>query len=252
MTTTTSLSAPPASASSSTAAAADHSQSAEALYTSDAYLQRTGGTWHLEDAEFKAKYVDQLVTRNALEPTTVCEIGCGAGGVLKQLHDRWPVSVQFTGYEISPDAHRLSQQFRTPRLRFSLEDAFAGNEPYDLLLALDVVEHVEDCYAFLRQCRQRARYKVYHIPLEITCLTAARDCLAAGFQLGHIHHFSWSSAMSALELTGHRVIDWLWTPVGLERGKHFRTRLANCARRLLPTRTAARVLGGYSLLALTE
>ncbi len=58
-----------------------------------------------------------------------------------------------------------------------LGDAFANDEFYDVATIMDVVEHVEDCFAFLRQAREKARYKVYHIPLEITSTTALRDIL---------------------------------------------------------------------------
>ncbi len=222
------------------------------LYTGNEYLSRTAGTWHLEDSPFKARHVARLVERNNLAPRRVCEIGCGAGGILAALGDAWGADVDLTGYEISPAAHALSQRFARPNLRFILGDAFTSPECYDLAMVMDVIEHVEDCFAFLRRTRDKASYKVYHIPLEITCTTALRDGLDRGYVVGHIHHFSTSTALAALRYTGHRVVDWLYTPVGLECGKLLRTRLINPVRRLLPTSWAARLVGGYSLLALTE
>src|SRR5690348_15138726 len=97
-----------------TIAIVDHAASpvpADVLYTSGEYLRATGGNWHLEDSDFKAEYVDRIVRRVGLKPRSVCEIGCGAGGVLASLRQRWPAETHFTGYEISPQAHKLSQQF---------------------------------------------------------------------------------------------------------------------------------------------
>jgi SAM-dependent methyltransferase len=227
-------------------------ESSDDLYTGDRYLALTSGAWHLEDAPFKARYIDKLVRRNALRPRTVCELGCGAGGVLDALQRSWAPPIDFTGYEISPAANALSQQFARPGLRFVLGDVFATREVYDLSLVLDVIEHVEDCFSFLRQAREKGQYKIYHIPLEITCATALRDILGRGYALGHIHHFCRSTALAALAHTGHRVVDWLYTPVGLERAKRLRTRLANTLRRVLPSDLAARLVGGYSLLVLAE
>lgn len=227
-------------------------QTAEALYTDGRYLEATGGRWHLEDAPFKAKYVRRMLARHGLEPRTVCEVGCGAGGVLAELAATLDAQTRFEGFEISPQAHALSLRFATDRLRFRLEDPFELQETYDLVLALDVVEHVEDCYSFLRRLRDKAEWKIYHFPLEITCLTAARDYLAHSFVAGHLHFYSRSTALAALRHTGHQVIDAHFTPVGLERGRLWRTRLANVPRRILPPSLAARLLGGYSLMVLAR
>lgn len=225
---------------------------AEALYTDGRYLEATGGRWHLEDAPFKAKYVRRMLARHGLHPRTVCEVGCGAGGVLAELAATLDADTRFDGFEISPQAHALSLRFATDRLKFRLDDPFELPQTYDLLLALDVVEHVEDCYSFLRRARDKAEWKIYHFPLEITCLTAVRDYLGHSFAAGHLHFYSRSTALAALRHTGHEVIDADFTPVGLERGHRWRTRLANVPRRMLPTPLAARLLGGYSLLVLAR
>lgn len=219
------------------------------LYTDGAYLEATGGTWHLEDAPFKAKYVDLLVQRNGLKPATACEIGCGAGGVLAELRQRWD-ACELTGYDISPQAHALSRRLATKRLQFVLGDALAETERYELALVMDVVEHVEDCFAFMRGVRKKGDFQVYHIPLEINASTSLRDMLSQGYKLGHIHHFSLSTALAALRYTGHEVVDYVLTPVALECGKLGRTQWANVVRRMLPAETCTRLLGGYSLMAL--
>lgn len=224
----------------------------EALYTDGRYLDASGGNWHLEDAPFKAKYVDLMVRRHKLHPKTVCEIGCGAGGVLANLRQLWGTEPVFTGFDISPQAHALSQQFSQPNLQFVLGDAFAQDQTYDLVLVMDVVEHVENCFEFLRQARDKGTFKLYHIPLEITCSSALRDMLHEGYNLGHIHHFSRSTALAALKHTGHKIIDTLYTPVAFECPKLWRTRVTNFARRLLPQTICARLLGGYSLLVLAK
>jgi hypothetical protein len=218
-------------------------------YVDGRYLEATGGTWHLEDSPFKAKYVDLLVKRNGLRPADACEIGCGAGGVLNELHAKWP-ETEFVGYEISPQAHELSKQFAKPRLQFQLGDGLATPERYDVALVMDVVEHVEDCFDFLRRVRTKGKFQVYHIPLELNCSTMMRDILARGFALGHIHHYTIDTALATLRYTGHEVIDWMLTPVALERGKLGRTQVTNLVRRLLPARLCSRLLGGYSLMAL--
>jgi hypothetical protein len=221
------------------------------LYTSDRYLRMTHGAWHLEDSPFKAKYAHQLIARNGLQPNSACEIGCGAGGVLHCLSQSMP-NTHFTGYEISSAALDLGRHFESAQLQFVQGDAFVDCERYDLALIMDVVEHVEDCFEFLRQSQSKATYKVYHIPLEITCSSILRDLYGAGYSLGHIHHFSQSSAIAALEHTGHHILDSCLTPVAFECSKQVKTRGMNLLRSVLPSVWATRLVGGYSLMVLAE
>ena len=165
------------------------------------------------------------------------------------MHGRWK-EAEFVGYDISPQAHAISKQFQRPRLRFLTGDGLAAPEKYDVALVMDVVEHVEDCFDFMRRVRSKGRLQIYHIPLELNCSTMLRDILARGFALGHIHHYTLDTALATLRYTGHEVVDWMLTPVALERGTHGRTRVTNFVRRLLPPRLCTRLLGGYSLMVL--
>ena len=62
-------------------------------------------TWHTEDSPWKATQILKMIERNSLQPKTVVEIGCGAGEILNQLHQRIAdKTIEFSGYEIAPDA----------------------------------------------------------------------------------------------------------------------------------------------------
>lgn len=227
-------------------------------YLSGEYLIETGGTWHLEDAPFKAGQVVKMLQRAGLKPGTICDIGCGAGGVLARLVDEFPSSRTLVGYEISPDAIELCKRRVAPRVEFRCGDAFTDDEKFDLVLVLDVVEHVEDCFAFLRKARLKGEYKCYHIPLEISVLLSFREgrVLESWRKVGHIHRFSVATALEALRYTGHEIVDHFLTPAAFAtRRMHFRTRLANVPRRVIGFFSdgyAQRLLGGYSLMVLAK
>jgi SAM-dependent methyltransferase len=230
-------------------------QAGKSIYTDGSYLETTGGTWHLEDSPLKAQHIVRLLARHpGIQPDSVCEIGCGAGGILGELQKLLPGHVAFTGYEISPQAHAISARFSNDRCHFVLGDAFADPAAYDLALAMDVVEHVEDCFSFLRRTRLKGRWKLYHIPLD----TSAQAVLRGQNwweDLGHIHLFTIETALKSLEYTGHRVVDWSFTDVAVARPKTALSRMANFARRPLARlsgKLAARLLGGYSILILAE
>lgn len=181
------------------------------------------------------------------------EIGCGAGGILAELQQRLPAGTQFTGFEVSPQAHELSKRFEGDNLRFKLGDAFESGERADLVLVMDVIEHVEDCFAFLRKVKGMGDHKLYHIPLDVTCSATLRDSyLTAWRQVGHIHVFSRNLALESLRLTGHEILDHFYTPGALHIGRGWRAFLGNIPRRILPESLAARLVGGYSLMVLAR
>jgi SAM-dependent methyltransferase len=221
-------------------------------YDSGEYLKATGGTWHLEDSPFKAGQVLRMVQRHKSSPRSIIEIGCGAGGVLAELRAHLP-DASLTGYEISPQAHAISQKFEAENLRFICGDAFADNQTADLVLVLDVVEHVEDCFGFLRQAKQKGHWKIYHIPLDISCSAALRDSFMNAWRsVGHIHVFTKSLALETLRATGHEIIDYFYTPGALSVGRGWRAFLGNFPRRILPEGVSVRLLGGYSLMVLAK
>lgn len=231
-------------------------QTGENIYTDGSYLEKSGGTWHLEDSPFKARQVVRMLARHPeIQPNTICEIGCGAGGILSELQKLMPGQIAFTGYEISPQAHAISARFANAQCQYVLGDAFADSSVYDLVLVMDVIEHVEDCFTFLRQTKCKGRLRLYHIPLDTHASAVFRgvnswDCA------GHIHLFTLETALKSVEYTGQRVIDWVLTDgIFFQHDKAVRTRIANVARHVLATagpKIAARLLGGYSVLILAE
>jgi SAM-dependent methyltransferase len=229
----------------------------EKLYTDGRYSELTGGSWHQEDSPYKARWVMQMLARHPdFQPKTVCEIGCGAGGILAELSKVMPEGNEFTGYEISPQAHAISRQhFGDSKIRFVLGGAFDDAQSYDLALVMDVVEHVEDCFAFLRQTRLKARITILHIPLDahVSAILRGRNSWE---DVGHIHIFTIETALKTLEHSGYKIHDWFLTegataaPTG-----RTRTNLANLLRRPLNRvnpKWTARLLGGNSMMIFAE
>jgi SAM-dependent methyltransferase len=231
-------------------------QTAKSIYTDGAYLDATGGTWHLEDAPFKAREIAAILARHPeVQANTICEIGCGAGGILAELQQLLPNHTTFTGYEISPQAHALSAQLSTTRCEYVLGDAFADAAVFDLVLVMDVVEHVENCFSFLRQTMQKGRWKLYHIPLDAHASAILRG-QNAWDGVGHIHLFTIETALKSVEHAGLRILDWALTDAALAKAnKSVRTRMANLVRQAVgkfSRKVAARLIGGYSILILAE
>jgi len=227
------------------------------IYTDGTYL-RNNPDWHADDAAWKAGHIARMLERHAIAPASVCEVGCGSGEVLAQLAQRLPRDTRYAGYDISPDAYALCSRKAGGPFEFHLADLLEQDASFDVALAIDVFEHVEDYFSFLRKLRTRARHKVFHIPLELSALAVARErpLIDARRSVGHIHHFSKETALAALEDTGYRVIDHCYTSGRTELGNlGWKTRALKGPRKALFAWNpdfAARLLGGYSLLVLAE
>lgn len=120
-------------------------------YLGSQYL-KNNPTWHTEHSSWKAQQIIKMLKKHNLNPTSICEIGCGAGQILNNLSKELPDNVKFYGYDISPDAFSLSQQIINPRIQFYLKNFFEEESilVFDLILVIDVVEHIENYLQFLK------------------------------------------------------------------------------------------------------
>jgi hypothetical protein len=215
--------------------------------------------WHAGDSEWKADQILKIIRKNNIETSTICEVGFGAGEILNQLHAKMTDGIEFTGYEISAQALEIAKPKEKPGLRYVLGDILEEDVCHDVLLCIDVFEHVEDHFSFLRNIRPKADYKVFHIPLELS----AQSVIRRGFlptsrrQLGHLHYFSKDTALMTLEETGYEVVDHFYTyssGVNLSQAS-LKQKLAWPARLALSAINedlAARILGGFALMVLAK
>jgi hypothetical protein len=178
--------------------------------------------------------------------------------VLVQLQKRFP-QAELTGWEISPQALALAQTRAQAGLSFCEGDFIsAGEAGSDLLLVLDVFEHVEDYFAFLRGLKGKAAaYTLFHIPLDLSVQAVLRGLLLSWrSQIGHLHYFTRELALAALQETGFEVIDAVYTTYAIDRpAPTFKARLGRWPRRLafaLQPDLAAKTLGGFCLLVLAR
>jgi len=231
--------------------------SRQTLYVDGEYLARNPG-WHAEESGWKARQVLRMLSQNNVTPKTICDVGCGVGEVLKQLQAGLASECRFWGYDVSPQAIDLAQTRASDTIRFEIANfEQAGDKFFDLILVLDVIEHLPDYFSFLQMLKARSRYKIFHIPLDLSVQTIFRKnaLLKRRDMYEHIHYFTKETALRTLADSGYEVLDSFYTPRSIDFGLSPGQMLLKLPRKLLfvlHEDFAARLLGGFSLLVLTR
>ncbi len=106
------------------------------------------------------------------------------------------------------------------KTQFFLGDIFELN-PHgksDLVLLIDVLEHIENHFDFLKKVRGLSRYHIFHIPLDMNALAVARDFPITDSRVnqGHLHYFSKNTALMTIKESGYNIIDFFFTPGAIE------------------------------------
>ncbi|MGA8151712.1 MAG: class I SAM-dependent methyltransferase [Terriglobales bacterium] len=233
-------------------------ESASTIYRDGSYLERNP-SWHVEESPFKVRQIRRMLQRQHLAPQTICDVGCGAGAVLAELQPHLPPACICWGYDVSPNAIAMCAGRDNERLHFSKSDIRhdTADAFYDLLLLLDVFEHVEDYVGLLRDIRSRAKYKLFHIPLDLSVQAVARrnGLLRRRDEHAHLHYFTRETALRTLTDVGYKLVDYFYTPRCIELGNRLIQKIARTPRKIcfaVSPDITVRFLGGYSLMVLAE
>src|SRR5438874_12309970 len=109
-----------------------------------------------------------MLLQNKVAPKSVCDVGCGVGEVLRQLQENLDRECICWGYDISPQAIALAKTRASDRIHFELADVGQETDKFfDLILVLDVIEHLPDYFSFLQKIKERAAIKIFPIPLDL-------------------------------------------------------------------------------------
>lgn len=233
----------------------------EQRYSDGTYREAVPG-WHLGDALWKAPAVVRMLERHDLRPTRVVDVGCGAGGILRELRERLPADVELEGYDVSADAIALCREHSGKQVRYVHANFADGDAAHaDLALVLDVFEHVPDYLGFLSQLRDRANWFIFHVPIDLSVQGLLRGTsypLEMRHQYGHLHYFTQRTAFATLTDLGYDVVDYFytddqkaWNPKHLS----LKSRVVFELRRALSDRKpdlAAQLFVGFSALILAR
>jgi len=227
------------------------------IYTDGRYLDKNP-LWHSDESPFKVNQILRMLQKHHLRPATICEVGCGAGEVLRLLQEKMCNACRFWGYDISPQAMEMCKARANEKLQFRLADIGKEEDTFfDLILVLDVFEHVEDYFGFLDGIRTKSDLKIFHIPLDLSvqAVFRKRGLMKRRELWGHIHYFSKETALETLKDVGYQLLDHFYTPRGIELATEPVHKIALLPRKIcfsIHEDLTVRILGGYGLLVLAR
>ncbi|MEH1789731.1 MAG: methyltransferase domain-containing protein [Nostoc sp.] len=174
--------------------------------------------WHLSDAPNKVKDIItalQLIIENSNKSSLkIADIGCGVGGVLnetvKLLNQNYPhLELTAIGFEIASSAVEVSRQlFPTLDIRQKAFERCDGC--FDLVMFIDVLEHLENPWEMLRIARDTSEYIAVRQPLlENFSTFRYNNYRNEREHWGHIGYFNYHSFMDMTQATG-------WKPIKLD------------------------------------
>lgn len=230
----------------------------ENRYLDGTYLNNNEN-WDREDAIWKANLVKRLLKDKSVEVNSICEVGCGSGDILRCLQKEFS-SANLYGYDISPQLlpfWNCSNDGFSDGIYFNLGDFHEINKiTHDVLLMLDVFEHVRDPFTFLENSRNHARSFVFHIPLDLSALGVVREkpLLNVRRKVGHLNFYTKDLALETLTDCGYKIIDWQYTGAFMNSpNRSLKTRLAAFPRKIMNAYNkdfGVRLFGGETLLVL--
>ncbi len=228
-------------------------------YTDGSYLTKNP-SWHAEDAPWKLTHILQALQAARLGTfSNVLDAGCGSGAIIKAWAGQAP-QITFTGWDISPQAYALAMTQKPDNVRF-VQAENPPPETFDLVMVIDVLEHLERYEDWFKQISLCAPVAVLHVPLDLSL----RSYLFPGLlererkSVGHIHFFTARTLLNFLQKNGCQILAAHYTNKYVERPPQL-TRLKSrigmmirrLAHRLLPHAWSALLIGGYSLMIVVK
>ncbi len=214
--------------------------------------------WHEEDDPWKADNIYKVLSKNQVNPKSIAEIGCGAGGLLINLAKCYENDVIFHGYETSDEAYKMCKPKETGNIFYHFKDLLQEDVYFDAVMAINVLTRVKDYLGFLSKLRTKGEYKIFHIQLQISMYTLLRSKYfqKKDYMRTQLHYFNKETALGTLQGTGYQIIDYFYTsplsylpnPKGKEKFLLFANKLFSS----INSDFAAKSLGGFSLMVLTK
>ncbi len=171
--------------------------------------------WLEYGAKEKAESVELLIRRSGIKPTSLLELGCGTGAVIKECVRR-TLAARYVAVDYAQDAVARLQR-EAPEIECLAADItdehFHLDDEFDVVFLSHVLEHLEDPIGFLRAIKSRLRFRrlIIEVPLENLSLLRMKAAVAGrNNTAGHVQFYTRKSFQGLLDAAGLAVADERW------------------------------------------
>lgn len=140
--------------------------------------------------------VIKLLEKHAPDARLVADVGCGDGGLVVTLADRGYDAI---GMDLLDVMYACRKRYPEHADRFMLFDAEKDElARMDVIIALELVEHLKHDYAFLEKCAQSAEHIIICVP----------DSSKIVHNDHHLRFYPRESMQKLLNVAGFDVMDY--------------------------------------------
>jgi SAM-dependent methyltransferase len=176
------------------------------IYNDGSYIDQNP-TLHDEDSFFKFSNIKYQIEKSNFLRTrkkiTILDIGGGNGKVGRLFCDylfEKKIDFQFDVIDLSEEMIKL-QKLNNKYLNNSyLGNIENINENYDIILMIDVIEHVEDYHSFTEKLNSISEFIIFNIPIEKNLFDRLRNIYfnneyykEQNKTLGHVNFYSFTT-----------------------------------------------------------
>jgi ubiquinone/menaquinone biosynthesis C-methylase UbiE len=204
------------------------SSTVDKFYASDEYVRRNPSL-HEEDSTWKIERIMPLVALfsklNNSGTVKLLDVGGGAGIILKAISEtlkqNYHMNVSKYAMDLSPlmltyqkkNNPDLQAAYNVDLCKNLLDNKFA-----DLVLMIDVVEHIPDSDKALNEVGRIGKFAIFKIPLEKNVVEFIWNVMSYGTlqrqriaNIGHIHIYNYSSALKQIKKSCGDIVNYYIT-----------------------------------------
>lgn len=200
------------------------------LYTTDKYIS-LNPSLHSEDSLWKIEQIipliDAYLTQNSANSIVILDVGGGNGLILNSVarYIKEKYNRKMIKYALDLSPGMLEQQKKmNPDLRVlanqDIRKTSFKNKEIDLVLMIDVLEHIDQYKDALQEINRIAKYAIFKVPLEDNLTRNMSNVISRGKvkqktkdKYGHVVYFSFKRVKKEIEISGGKVISYHFTNV---------------------------------------
>lgn len=162
---------------------------------------------HDADLESKITAVFKILPHD-ININSILDVACGSGKILIEVLKKLN-SIRNVGIDISKKAINIAKQYDLEKkVLWITKDIFKFNqERFDLVLALDIIEHISDDKKFLNKMEELGQNLIIKAPIEKNFINKLFNILSfkkidplldTKLRYGHVHHYSLKELMKLI------------------------------------------------------